>query len=148
MTQETILQETDDGELFFTIPEDMMERLGWVEGDDLEFVVCEQNTFMLRKLVAHSDEWRYNDNITQQKDNMQMTHSEILKQPNGKVSRLLTLLKLDNIRSSAQNKADVIAETMNPHDQLEMMHKRWFQELADQADRVITELNAASEDDV
>ena len=56
MTQETILQETDDGELFFTIPEDMMERLGWVEGDDLEFVVCEQNTFMLRKLVAHSDE--------------------------------------------------------------------------------------------
>lgn len=78
---------------------------------------------------------------------MQMTHSEILKQPNGKVSRLLTLLKLDNIRSSAQNKADVIAETMNPHDQLEMMHKRWFQELADQADRVITELNDASEDD-
>ena len=76
-----------------------------------------------------------------------MTHSEILKQPNGKVSRLLTLLKLDNIRSSAQNKADVIAETMNPHDQLEMMHKRWFQELANQADRVIVELNAASEDD-
>lgn len=77
---------------------------------------------------------------------MQMTHSEILKQPNGKVSRLLTLLKLDNIRSSAQNKADVIAETMNPHDQLEVMHKRWFQELADQTDRVITELNTASED--
>ena len=75
-----------------------------------------------------------------------MTHTEILKQPNGKVSRLLTLLKLDNIRSSAQNKADVIAETMNPHDQLEEMHKRWFQELADQTDRVITELNAASED--
>ena len=76
-----------------------------------------------------------------------MTHSEILKQPNGKVSRLLTLLKLDNIRSSAQNKADVIAETMNPHDQLEMMHKRWFQELADQADRVITELHEASVED-
>ena len=77
---------------------------------------------------------------------MQMTHAEILEQPNGKVSRLLTLLKLDNIRSSAQNKADVISETMNPHDQLEMMHMRWFQELADQADRVITELNDASED--
>lgn len=78
---------------------------------------------------------------------MQITHKQILNQPNGKVSRLLTLLKLDNIRSSAQNKADVIAETMNPHDQLEKMHMRWFQELADQADRVITELNDASEDD-
>ena len=75
-----------------------------------------------------------------------MTHTEILKQPNGKVSRLLTLLKLDNIRSNAQNKADVIAETMNPHDQLEALHRRWFQELADHVDRVIDELNQTSED--
>ena len=75
-----------------------------------------------------------------------MTHTEILKQPNGNVSRLLTLLKLDNIRSNAQNKADVIAETMNPHDQLEALHRRWFQELADHVDRVIDELNQTSED--
>lgn len=76
-----------------------------------------------------------------------ISHSQIFNQPNGKVSRLLTLLKLDNIRSSAQNKADVIAETMNPHDQLQVLYNGWFQELADHADRVITELNAASEDD-
>lgn len=76
-----------------------------------------------------------------------MTHTEILKQPNGKVSRLLTLLKLDSIRSSAQNKADVIAETMNPHDQLEAMHHRWFMEIATEVDRAITELNKSSIDD-
>ena len=65
--------------------------------------------------------------VSQLNQGSQMTHTEILKQPNGKVSRLLTLLKLDNIRSNAQNKADVIAETMNPHDQLEALHRRWFQ---------------------
>ena len=72
-----------------------------------------------------------------------MTHTEILKQPNGKVSRLLTLLKLDDLRSSAQNKADVLDETAGD---LERLYKRWFQELADHTDRIIDELNQSSED--
>lgn len=77
-----------------------------------------------------------------------MTHAEILNQPNAKVSRLLTLLKLENIRSSAKNKADVIQQSndmTNPNDQL---YKRWFDEIAAQADRAIADLNAASVEDV
>lgn len=50
MSEHIQIQETDDGELFFTIPDDMMDRLGWKEGDDLEFAVCDNNTFMLKKI--------------------------------------------------------------------------------------------------
>ena len=32
------LQETDDGELFFNIPDDVLEKLGWQEGDEIKFV--------------------------------------------------------------------------------------------------------------
>lgn len=49
MSTQIQISETDDGELFFTIPDDMIERLGWKEGDDLEFVVCDDNMFMLKK---------------------------------------------------------------------------------------------------
>lgn len=75
-----------------------------------------------------------------------MTHTEILKQPNGKVSRLLTLLKLDGIRSSARSKSSTITEhgELDPGAQL---YARWFDELAEQANRAIDELNEASEDD-
>jgi bifunctional DNA-binding transcriptional regulator/antitoxin component of YhaV-PrlF toxin-antitoxin module len=31
------LKETDNGELFFRIPEETLNRLGWKEGDDLKF---------------------------------------------------------------------------------------------------------------
>lgn len=50
MSEHIQIQETDDGALFFTIPDDMMTRLGWIEGDDLEFAVCDNNTFMLKKI--------------------------------------------------------------------------------------------------
>ena len=33
---------------------------------------------------------------------MELTHQQIFNQPDAKVSRLLTLLKLDGIRSSAR----------------------------------------------
>lgn len=44
------VQETDEGELFFTIPDEMLDRLGWQEGDDLSFNVCDDNTFMIKKV--------------------------------------------------------------------------------------------------
>ena len=49
MTQQTTLQETENGELFLQIADDTMDRLGWKEGDDLEFLIGENNTFLLRK---------------------------------------------------------------------------------------------------
>lgn len=52
---EVTLQETEEGELFFQLPDDMIERLGWTEGCELEFSICEDNAFMIRKLVAQSE---------------------------------------------------------------------------------------------
>ena len=75
-----------------------------------------------------------------------MTHQDILDQPNGTVSRLLTLLNLDNIRSSARNKAQVLSETVEDNDPNKELYIRWFTEIADQANRAINTLNEASED--
>jgi hypothetical protein len=77
---------------------------------------------------------------------MEMTHQDILNQPNGKVSRLLTLLNLDGIRSSARNKADVLTETLGDNDPNKELYIRWFTELAEQTNRVINTLNDASEE--
>jgi bifunctional DNA-binding transcriptional regulator/antitoxin component of YhaV-PrlF toxin-antitoxin module len=49
------LQETDDGELFFNIPDDVLERLGWEEGDDIKFVE-QDNGFLLKKVRYESVE--------------------------------------------------------------------------------------------
>lgn len=77
---------------------------------------------------------------------MELTHQDILDQPNGKVSRLLTLLNLDNIRSSARNKAQVLAETVEDDDPNKELYIRWFTEIAEQTNRAINTLNEASED--
>jgi hypothetical protein len=77
---------------------------------------------------------------------MEMTHQDILNQPNGKVSRLLTLLNLDGIRSSARNKADVLTKTLGNNDPNKELYIRWFTELADQTNRAINTLNDASEE--
>ena len=45
------LQETEDGELFFTIPDDILDRLGWKEGDEIQFI--EQNNGFLLKRIKY-----------------------------------------------------------------------------------------------
>ena len=77
---------------------------------------------------------------------MELTHQDILDQPNGKVSRLLALINLDNIRSSARNKAQVLAETVEDNDPNKELYIRWFTEIAEQTNRAINTLNEASED--
>lgn len=77
---------------------------------------------------------------------MELTHQDILDQPNGTVSRLLTLLNLDNIRSSARNKAQVLGETVEDNDPNKELYIRWFTEIAEQANRAINTINDASED--
>ena len=52
---EVTVQESENGELFFQLPDDMIERLGWDIGCELEFVIYEDNAFMIRKVVAQSD---------------------------------------------------------------------------------------------
>lgn len=52
---EVILESTGEGELFFQLTDEIIEQLGWTEGDDLEFIIGEGNSFMIRKVVAQSD---------------------------------------------------------------------------------------------
>ena len=47
------LQETDDGELFFNIPDDILERLDWEEGDEIKFVE-QDGGFLLKKVKYES----------------------------------------------------------------------------------------------
>ena len=47
------LQETKDGELFFNIPDDILDRLGWEEGDEIKFVE-QDGGFLLKKVKYES----------------------------------------------------------------------------------------------
>lgn len=47
------LQETDDGELFFSIPDDILDRLGWEQGDEIKFVE-QDGGFLLKKVKYES----------------------------------------------------------------------------------------------
>ena len=58
--KQVILKETTDGDLFFTIPDDVLERLGWKEGDDLKFE--ERNgSVLIRKVKYESVELEFDD---------------------------------------------------------------------------------------
>jgi len=47
------LKETEDGDLFFNIPDDVLERLGWKEGDEIKFVE-QDGGFLLKKVKYES----------------------------------------------------------------------------------------------
>tara|TARA_B100002019_G_scaffold96061_1_gene82702 strand:+ start:1703 stop:1873 length:171 start_codon:yes stop_codon:yes gene_type:complete len=49
----TTLQISEDGIL--TIPDDMLEELGWKEGDELEWVEQDNGAFILRKSDAKEE---------------------------------------------------------------------------------------------
>lgn len=52
-TNELQLKETEDGELFFNIPDDILERLGWEEGNEVKFVE-QDGGFLLKKVQYES----------------------------------------------------------------------------------------------
>ena len=60
MEKEIILKETTDGDLFFTIPDEMLERLGWKEGDDLKFE-DRNGSVLIRKVKYESVELEFDD---------------------------------------------------------------------------------------
>jgi bifunctional DNA-binding transcriptional regulator/antitoxin component of YhaV-PrlF toxin-antitoxin module len=49
------VKENADGELFFNIPDDVLERLGWEEGDGIEFE-DQGDGFFLRRVKYDSVE--------------------------------------------------------------------------------------------
>ncbi|MGF1759878.1 AbrB/MazE/SpoVT family DNA-binding domain-containing protein [Photobacterium sagamiensis] len=43
------VKETEDGELYFEIPEEFIEQLGWSEGMTIEWIDNEDGTWTLQK---------------------------------------------------------------------------------------------------
>jgi len=60
LEKEVILKETPDGDLFFTIPDEMLDRLGWKEGDDLKFE-DRSGSVLIRKVKYESVELEFDD---------------------------------------------------------------------------------------
>lgn len=54
------LKETDDGDLFFDIPNDVLDRLGWEEGDEIKFV-DKDSGFLLTKVKYESIELDFDE---------------------------------------------------------------------------------------
>lgn len=82
-----------------------------------------------------------------------MTFKEILKIPAGRrVSVYRALAALDIIRSSAKSKMEVLTSSL-PSDANDALHDNnklminWFSEIAESADRQITDLSKQSEDE-
>lgn len=60
MEKEVILKETTNGDLFFTIPDEMLERLGWKEGDDLKFE-DRNGSVLIRKVKYENIQLEFDD---------------------------------------------------------------------------------------
>lgn len=43
------IQEDENGELFIQFPDDLMERLGWQEGDIIDWEIDDQGRIVARK---------------------------------------------------------------------------------------------------
>ena len=43
------VKESVDGELYFRLPDDLLDRLGWEVGDDLEFIP-QDDAFIIKKV--------------------------------------------------------------------------------------------------
>ena len=54
------VEEDSDGELFFTIPQDVLDRLGWKEGDDIKFTERDGG-FTLTKIKYETVELEFDE---------------------------------------------------------------------------------------
>lgn len=56
MNYNTIVKQTEDGELYIDLPQEMMEAMGWDEDTVLEWRVYEDGTVALGKANDNSNE--------------------------------------------------------------------------------------------
>ena len=54
-TTQLEVRENIDGELYFDLPDDLLNRLGWAEGDDIKFVE-QDGGFLIKKVKYESVE--------------------------------------------------------------------------------------------
>lgn len=58
--RELQVEENDDGELYFQIPDDVLERLDWKEGDEIKFTE-KGDGFVLTKIKYETIELEFSD---------------------------------------------------------------------------------------
>ena len=54
------VKESFDGELYFRLPDDLLDRLGWKEGDDLKFIPQDE-AFIIKKVKYETIELDFDD---------------------------------------------------------------------------------------
>ena len=59
-TTELQIKENSEGELYFNIPDDVLERIGWEEGDEIKFVE-QDGGFLLQKVKYESIELDFDE---------------------------------------------------------------------------------------
>ncbi len=59
-TTELQIKENSDGDLYFNIPDNLLERLGWEEGDEIKFVE-KDGRFILTKVKYKTIELDFDD---------------------------------------------------------------------------------------
>jgi bifunctional DNA-binding transcriptional regulator/antitoxin component of YhaV-PrlF toxin-antitoxin module len=55
------IQDNSDGELFFEIPPELLEDLGWGEGDKVKFIPNENGSFTIKKAKYSTIELDFSD---------------------------------------------------------------------------------------
>ena len=58
--KELEIKENDNGDLYFALPDDVLNRLDWKEGDDLKFVEQDEG-FMIKKVRYENIELELDD---------------------------------------------------------------------------------------
>lgn len=54
------VKESFDGELYFRLPDNVLNRLGWEEGDDLKFIPQDE-AFIIKKVKYENVELQFDD---------------------------------------------------------------------------------------
>tara|TARA_A100001011_G_scaffold287640_1_gene298640 strand:+ start:778 stop:972 length:195 start_codon:yes stop_codon:yes gene_type:complete len=52
--------ENDDGDLCFELPDDLLDRLGWEEGDDIQFIETSGSLFLTKSKTETRDDGQDN----------------------------------------------------------------------------------------
>jgi bifunctional DNA-binding transcriptional regulator/antitoxin component of YhaV-PrlF toxin-antitoxin module len=54
------VKESFDGDLYFRLPDDLLDRLGWKEGDELKFI-SQDEAFIIKKVKYETIELDFDD---------------------------------------------------------------------------------------
>jgi bifunctional DNA-binding transcriptional regulator/antitoxin component of YhaV-PrlF toxin-antitoxin module len=55
------VKETPDGDLYFNFPKEMLNDLGWKEGDDVKFINNKNGSFTIKKVKYKTIELDFDD---------------------------------------------------------------------------------------